>query len=163
MDTITRKEAKSKGLNKYFTGKPCTQGHVSVRYVVNGACIACNLIRMRGTYDKEARYERSRTNKEFRKRELLKGAKYRANKKGLEFNLTVDTVEWPDVCPVLGTELNYFAGMDDRWNQVSIDRTDNRKGYTPDNVVIMSMKANSIKGHHTVEEMEKVLEYMKKA
>jgi len=163
MDIISRKEAKAKGLKKYFTGKECPRGHIDARYTASGYCLACNLIRMRGTYDKEARYERSRTDKEFRKRRLLTSVKCRAKKKGLEFNLTVDSIEWPDVCPVLGTELNYFAGTDDRWNSVSIDKKDPKGGYTLDNVVVMSYKANTMKGNFTVEELEKLVEYLKKA
>lgn len=29
------------GLNKYFTGKPCSNGHVSERYVQSGSCSQC--------------------------------------------------------------------------------------------------------------------------
>lgn len=27
---------------RYFTGKPCTNGHVAERYVANDACVECN-------------------------------------------------------------------------------------------------------------------------
>lgn len=38
---LTRKEAITMGLNKYFTGKPCSNGHVSERYVQSGSCSQC--------------------------------------------------------------------------------------------------------------------------
>jgi hypothetical protein len=38
---ITRAEAKERGLKRYFTGKPCPKGHVSVRRTYNSACVAC--------------------------------------------------------------------------------------------------------------------------
>lgn len=42
MKTISRKEAKKQGLNRYFTGKPCKHGHVSERYTKNCSCVACS-------------------------------------------------------------------------------------------------------------------------
>lgn len=41
MDKISRAEAKSLGLNKYFTGNACPSGHVAQRYVQSGACCDC--------------------------------------------------------------------------------------------------------------------------
>jgi hypothetical protein len=41
---ITREEAEKAGLKKYFTGKPCKHGHISVRRV-DGGCIECTNIR----------------------------------------------------------------------------------------------------------------------
>lgn len=36
-----RSEAKSSGLTRYFTGKPCPRGHVSERMTSNGRCCIC--------------------------------------------------------------------------------------------------------------------------
>jgi len=41
---ISRKDAKSQGLTRYFTGIPCKYSHISERYVVNGLCIECQAI-----------------------------------------------------------------------------------------------------------------------
>lgn len=38
---ILRKEAKSLGIKRYFTGKPCLNGHTSERFTSNGLCYAC--------------------------------------------------------------------------------------------------------------------------
>jgi 5-methylcytosine-specific restriction endonuclease McrA len=38
---ISCKEARSHGLKRYFTGKPCPRGHVCERYVSNTDCIRC--------------------------------------------------------------------------------------------------------------------------
>ena len=48
MDIITRKEAISKGLPRYFTGKPCSRGHIVERYVSNYECVKCEKIRAKG-------------------------------------------------------------------------------------------------------------------
>ena len=41
MEQITQAEALKKGLDRYFTGKPCKREHVSERYARSGMCIAC--------------------------------------------------------------------------------------------------------------------------
>jgi hypothetical protein len=38
---ISRKAALERGLARYFTGKPCTSGHVAERYSSNGDCVVC--------------------------------------------------------------------------------------------------------------------------
>jgi hypothetical protein len=40
MECISRKDAIQKGLSKYYTGRPCSQGHVVERYTA-GACVQC--------------------------------------------------------------------------------------------------------------------------
>lgn len=41
MKVTTRKEAMTLGLTKYFTGKPCVNGHVAERYTCNKTCVVC--------------------------------------------------------------------------------------------------------------------------
>lgn len=41
MTKISRNEARQKNLKKFFTGKPCSQGHVAGRYVSSGTCEVC--------------------------------------------------------------------------------------------------------------------------
>lgn len=38
---IRRKDAKARGLTHYFTGKPCTKGHLAIRFVSTGGCQDC--------------------------------------------------------------------------------------------------------------------------
>lgn len=44
---VTLQEAKERGLNRFFTGRPCEHGHISERLVINGACHACVRIRQK--------------------------------------------------------------------------------------------------------------------
>lgn len=44
---MTRKEAISKGLLNYSTGKPCLKGHPPLRSTRTGACVHCNRLRGR--------------------------------------------------------------------------------------------------------------------
>lgn len=41
MQVLSRKQAIAAGLAKYFTGKPCKQGHFSERRVSGRSCVAC--------------------------------------------------------------------------------------------------------------------------
>jgi ribosomal protein L37E len=38
---IGRKDARAKGLKRYFTGKPCKHGHIADRNVITGKCSDC--------------------------------------------------------------------------------------------------------------------------
>ena len=40
-EIITRSDAITRGLKTYFTGKPCTHGHVAPRQTSNGICREC--------------------------------------------------------------------------------------------------------------------------
>lgn len=42
METISRKNAMAQGLTRYFTGKPCKNGHVAKRLVSNRHCLRCD-------------------------------------------------------------------------------------------------------------------------
>lgn len=37
----TRKEAQELGARRYFTGRPCSRGHISPRHTVNKVCVEC--------------------------------------------------------------------------------------------------------------------------
>lgn len=82
---------------------------------------------------------------------LWMGAKHRAKRKNLEFNLKLDDIKIPEICPVFGTPMV----------SPSIDRFDNTKGYTKDNIQIISHRANTLKTDATIEELEAVIRYMK--
>lgn len=42
MEIILVKEARERGLKRYFTGKPCKHGHVDERKVIDRTCVSCN-------------------------------------------------------------------------------------------------------------------------
>lgn len=42
MQVISRREAKASGINRYFDGIPCPQGHISPRYTSTSNCIECS-------------------------------------------------------------------------------------------------------------------------
>ena len=90
---------------------------------------------------------------------MLLSARKRAKERGLEFSLTPEDVPVPSHCPVLGIPMTF--GSKDWNNSPSLDRIDPKKGYTPDNVRVISFRANRIKCDATVAEVEAILAYMK--
>lgn len=87
--------------------------------------------------------------------QLLLGAKGRARKNGLEFDLILEDITVPEFCPVLGMRL--FVG-DGRAHGSSptIDRINSNLGYTRGNIIVVSQKANTIKSNATPEEIRMV-------
>ena len=59
-ETITISEATEKGYKRYFTGKPCFQGHIEERYVVSRQCIECQRLRTLKYSQKEETKEKAR-------------------------------------------------------------------------------------------------------
>ncbi len=49
-EIISRKDAKAKGLKRYFTGKPCKHGHIAEKTTVNGSCVDCFKINQSANY-----------------------------------------------------------------------------------------------------------------
>src|ERR1019366_1843671 len=44
-EIISYKDAKARGLKRYFTGKPCKHGHLSEKFVSNCCCVTCVISR----------------------------------------------------------------------------------------------------------------------
>lgn len=99
----------------------------------------------------------------FPEKYVLYRAKNRAKRKGLEFDLTIEDINIPTVCPVLGIPLvsGFGKGSGYRGDIPSIDRINSKLGYIKGNVRVISFKANCIKNDATIEELEKVLEDLK--
>lgn len=86
--------------------------------------------------------------------------KHRSRAKNIPFNLTVDDLELPEHCPILGVPLKFNKnGADD--NSYSIDRIDNSKGYVKGNIQIISLKANVLKSNGTIDQLIKMGEWAK--
>lgn len=75
------------------------------------------------------------------RRVLLNRSKYRAKKLSIEFNLTVEDIIIPKICPILLIPLVINKGQSQS-NSISLDRIDNEKGYIKGNVAVISKRAN---------------------
>lgn len=157
LTSITRQEAIARGLKRYFTGKPCKRGHICDRYVLRRVCVECHDMWKRPkAYSNQ--YQKMHRNLN-PKKALLASARARAKRKGLPCTLTENDIHIPETCPVFGTTLKMLGGR--RTNDtISLDRFDNTKGYTSDNVCVISWRANHHKSDLTLEEMKKLVAYM---
>lgn len=86
---------------------------------------------------------------------LLYASRRRAKDRGLAHTITVEDIIIPSHCPYLGIELqrvNRDKGTC-RSAWPTLDRIDNTKGYTKDNIEVISFKANTMKNNATNEEL----------
>jgi hypothetical protein len=136
-------------------------------------CRACDLAyqakRRVENYEQNLEYGRQyqknrRKDHNYRLQMLINASKQRAKDKDREHTITVEDIKniFPvdGCCPIFGMKLEFnSAGF--RENSPSIDRIDSKKGYTPDNIQIISWKANRIKGYASIEELEMLVAYLK--
>jgi hypothetical protein len=84
---------------------------------------------------------------------MLSGAKARAKENGLQFNIDLNDVIVPEICPVLGLKISIDGPKD---TSPSLDRIVPERGYTKGNVRVISWRANWIKNNATPDEIEKL-------
>jgi len=82
-------------------------------------------------------------------RRIYDRTKGRATRKGIPFNLELSDIVLPSLCPVFGKPFVYGDHM---WTY-SIDRLKPELGYTKGNVIIISNRANMLKGSATADEI----------
>lgn len=90
---------------------------------------------------------------------ILKGTSSRVKDRGINFDLVIDDIVIPEVCPVFKTPLK-FSETTRQATTPSIDRIDNSVGYTRKNISIISWRANRLKNNLTIEEVRNLLKYM---
>lgn len=92
---------------------------------------------------------------------IWSASKHRARHNDIEFDLELEDVEIPSHCPALGVQMEHGGKYSP--NHPSIDRIDPNKGYTKDNIAVISRRANTIKSNATPEELLKIAGYAMQA
>jgi hypothetical protein len=85
-------------------------------------------------------------------KQMVQQAHRRATRFNLEFDLDENKLSIPKKCPYLGIALVTSTGSVGP-NSPSLDRIDPTKGYTMDNVIVCSHRANTIKNNATPREL----------
>jgi hypothetical protein len=80
----------------------------------------------------------------------------RAKQKNREFTITISDIVVPEICPVLNKLL-----VPNTEYAPSLDRVDSSKGYTKDNIRVISKRANTLKNNSSIVELESVIKYLK--
>ena len=85
---------------------------------------------------------------------MYRRAKNRAQTQGTPFTITVEDITIPSVCPILGIPIYVTKGRPGGFNSSpSLDQINPGKGYTPDNIMVMSQLANAMKANATPEQL----------
>jgi hypothetical protein len=110
--------------------------------------------------------ERHRKYKKPLRGRLVRRARMRGRKAGIEATIKYGDIHWPARCPVLGIVLDYDSVGSARNprapNLPSLDRWDNMKGYVAGNVFVISLRANILKSNATLDEISAIYKYMKR-
>lgn len=182
----TRASALSQGYTKYATDKACKNGHVTYRYTASGVCAQCaaekaalawaagkrqsNAVREVAKHNWNAS-EKAKTAKQRWKDKDPKRAwavyatgtaKARAKLAGIPFNLTSEYINsiTPDCCPVFDTPFTFIGNKKPTPESATLDRLKPENGYTVGNVVVVSMKANTIKNAYTSQDIRIVADWL---
>ena len=116
-------------------------------------CKECN-----NNYQLDAARRKENSSRYYNKRKqvnpslfMWKQAKHRAkwDYGEMEFSISVDDIQIPPYCPYLGTE---FIALDKQYGH-SLDRVDSSKGYSKDNIQVISRLANIMKNNATKEQL----------
>jgi len=84
---------------------------------------------------------------------LLYRAHKRHREEGYNFNLGIEDIVIPEVCPYLDLKLSTDPADHKKSNYATIDRIDSSKGYVKGNIQVISLKANSMKSSSTEEQL----------
>ena len=133
-------------------------------------CPACfqKLRRENGAadYSKHSTERKGRTLRRYRLsktdpvRFLWQQVRQRARLKGIEFTIEPEDLFIPEHCPVLGIKLRApGAGLANE--SPTVDRFDPAKGYVRGNVSVMSMKANRFKNNATLDDLVRLVTWMR--
>lgn len=98
------------------------------------------------------------------KKHLVTGARARAKKQGVPFNITYKDFDLPEYCPLLGIKLNSHIGEENpiaQGDSPSLDRIIPELGYIKGNVWVISYRANMIKNNASLEELELLVKNLK--
>ena len=152
------KEAREQGLKKYYT--ECKKHGVQAFAVLDNSCPVC--VRENSARRRNNNYAYNRA------RERYNEIKIRAESKDIDFNIELDWLRYKleevSMCPYLGIPLNNTqseAILNPDYNK-SVDRINSNLGYTTDNIVICSVRANRIKNNATLNELRLLCENMER-
>lgn len=133
--------------------------------IVSGKIVSCGCLRLERLREVSPNNPRSRkqpgTRKvDDRRYKMFHNAQHRAKIKGIPFSITIDDIIIPETCPLLGIPLVSTNDKRDPRNP-SLDQKEPGKGYTPDNIWVVSSRANWIKCDASLQELELLVENLK--
>jgi hypothetical protein len=144
-----------KSIDEYY-------GAITNKFGVSNLCIGCHRVRAKEYYFNGGRREYELENKimlrtRYIRRIICHNAKKRAKHINVDFNLTKQDIIIPEFCPVFGIKLEVSSDYQGPGSP-TLDRINNDLGYTKENVIIVSWKANTLKRDASLIEMKLLYE-----
>jgi hypothetical protein len=90
---------------------------------------------------------------------VLDGARSRAKRDGVPFDITREDIIFPEYCPILGIKLEHGKGVQSDCSP-TLDRFIPEAGYVRGNINVISARANRMKSDASIEEISKLLDWM---
>ena len=128
------------------------QKAIAYTTLIGGKTRGCGCLQFAGTHGLSYEY----------RYRMYTNARRSSRTRDIYFDLKPEDITTLELCPILGIELTYGGTGKVKDSSASIDRVDNSLGYVKGNVMIISNRANRIKGDATVEELEAIISYMNK-
>ena len=134
------------------------------KFYYNSYCLECNANRHNEWYKIGYNAKNKNNNKKIiwnkipPEQRLFNSVKKRVLKKNIPFDINIDDIIIPEVCPILDIPLD-FSTFD---NTPQVDRIIPLKGYIKGNIQVISGRANRIKNDGTLAEHEAIVKYLKK-
>jgi hypothetical protein len=138
-----------KTLNSFYKNKYKSMGR-------DYECIECKKNTTKTENHRKYKKEYKQNNPE---KVLLSLAKSRAIRDNIPFDITIEDIVIPEVCPVLGIPMFRGNGKPCN-NSPSLDKIIPEKGYVKGNVRVISHRANALKGDGTAEEHLRISKYI---
>lgn len=132
----------TKTCSKCKTEKPLDQYHRH-KLAKGGRESACRICRCAD----QRKYFRNN-----REKKMLADARRRAKQYNLPFDIELEDIIIPETCPYLHISIQSSTGSSHD-NSPTLDRIVPSMGYTRDNIIIVSNKANRMKSNATPEEL----------
>jgi len=126
--------------------------------IVSGKTQSCGCLRReRSVETNRKRFDPNAISKSVEYR-MLTRAKSRAKQKNIPFNLTLEDIEVPETCPLLGIPIEIQPKKGYHPNSPSLDKIIPEKGYIKGNVWVISNRANTLKNDATLQELKTLVE-----
>ena len=127
--------------------------------LTTGRTTSCGCVRREATiaFNKTKKKPEGTLKQDDRRYNMFHNAQHRAKKKGIPFTISMDDIVIPEVCPLLEIPLVSTHDKRDPRNP-SLDQIRPGKGYTPDNIQVISSRANWLKGDATLTELKTLVE-----
>jgi hypothetical protein len=157
---------------KYHKCKPCTKEYREnnrekirdsrKRYYIDNADFVKAQVKKYITDNKEkVKIRKAIDYRKRHRRTMLTDAKRRARIKNVPFNIELEDIQIPEICPILGIPIIVGGQIGPSINSPSLDRKIPELGYVKGNIHVVSWRANRLKSDSTVPELEMILKYMK--